>query len=727
MLNRAVVQTTAQIILRFSWSRTYIKRASLLPFQREDWFVKHHKFKQLPPAELKGLNEIKLIFQKKPSNIYTTNRTFRNALDESLLNIYNSEIHAFDKVELRAKRNTWKLLREELYKQLNLPSASKNYCFNLKDALSPQCTSELLLQLMHIDQISQGQWDSIIGGSSISKVQIYTHILRNHFNHIYEKEVLPFAHPSLSSKQKGLDISNPSEWYSGARKLKRKIVMHLGPTNSGKTYNALEKLKKATRGYYAGPLRLLAREVYDKFKQQNIRCNLLTGEEIINDLDHIGNKAGLTSGTVEMIPLNQEFDVVVLDEIQMLADEQRGWAWTNAFLGARSSEVHLCGERSVLPLIQKLVKITGDDLIVNEYSRLGKLVIESEPLSLGFSGLKKGDCLISFSKRKILNLKLKVERCTNYKVSVIYGSLPPETRIKQANMFNSGHSDILIASDAVGMGLNLSIKRIVFTESSKWNGAEMQPLEDPIIKQIGGRAGRYKPKDNSDVNPSKGYVTGLDDEILSAVRSGINAPITYLSSAIIWPTEEIITSALAKYQPGTKFSTLIENFNRDVTTKSNNLYTLADSSKKIEFIREYEKIEGLSLRDLIKLSYAPIRDSPLLKTTFLKFCHTIAKKQTKSLLNYALPLDKLNSKYIKNEDVALDFYEELHHIVMMFMWLNIRYPEYFIDRESAIDIKNHCEYIIYKKLEILSKNPYKKNLHTLGYTRRPNRRFLKKL
>lgn len=154
-------------------------------------------------------------------------------------------------------------------------------------------------------------------------------------------------------------ISDPALSYPDARTLKRKVIMHIGPTNSGKTYTALQNLAAAPTGIYCGPLRLLAHEVYERMNKNGVPFNLLTGENKLMSQD-----VNRWSCTIEMAFINQPFDVGVIDEIQMIADEQRGWAWTQAFLGLQARELHLCGEPSAVDLIQKLCSYTGDELEV---------------------------------------------------------------------------------------------------------------------------------------------------------------------------------------------------------------------------------------------------------------------------------------------------------------------------------------------------------------------------
>ena len=250
------------------------------------------------------------------------------------------------------------------------------------------------------------------------------------------------------------DLRYPTEWYAGARAMQRVIHLHVGPTNSGKTYNALKRLEESGNGYYAGPLRLLAHEVYSRFQAKGVACNLVTGDDV--RVDESGC-ATLSASTVEMVDTNKHFDVAVIDEIQMIAHEERGWAWTRALLGSSAKEVHLCGETRVVPLIRELAASMGDTLHVHHYDRLNPLKAMSRSLRGNLNNLRKGDCVVSFSVIGIHAMKRQIEIDTGRRVAIVYGGLPPETRAQQAALFNdpSNDYDFLVASDAIGMGLNL--------------------------------------------------------------------------------------------------------------------------------------------------------------------------------------------------------------------------------------------------------------------------------
>lgn len=141
-----------------------------------------------------------------------------------------------------------------------------------------------------------------------------------------------------------IDMTAPHKWYPAARDLKRKIVCHVGPTNSGKTFSALQRLKAAKTGLYCGPLRLLAWEVCNFLRAEDVRCDLVTGQELERSADSTH-----TSCTIEMTSIHggpHGFDVAVIDEFQLIADPDRGWAWSRAFLGLPAAEIHVCGMRA---------------------------------------------------------------------------------------------------------------------------------------------------------------------------------------------------------------------------------------------------------------------------------------------------------------------------------------------------------------------------------------------
>ncbi|KAK6204873.1 P-loop containing nucleoside triphosphate hydrolase protein [Scheffersomyces amazonensis] len=533
-----------------------------------------------------------------------------------------------------------------------------------------------------------------------NKVELLTQMLSN----ILYKEYMALKISVTQPDNYSIDISNPAEWYPEARKMKRKIIMHVGPTNSGKTYNALKKLASSKSGYYAGPLRLLAREIYERFNQQGTSCNLITGEEIVPSINKYGRVSQISSGTIEMIPLHKKMDVCIIDEIQMIANSERGLSWSNAFLGVLAKEVHLCGEESAVPLIEKLVKRTGDELEVKTYKRLGKLTISDKPASL--RALKKGDCIIAFSKKKILHLKCEIEQKSNLKVGIIYGALPPEIRTKEAQDFNSGKTDILVASDAVGMGLNLKIKRIIFASVQKYDGKNLRLLSTPAIKQIGGRAGRYSEEEGE----VEGFVTALNSKDLQVIRRGMNHPTINLDKACIWPTDLVWKYYLSKYPSSKTMYDIVQTFAQESAQLKVRDYFLTDLDARCDILNlllRDEICKQLNIEDQLKLSLAPINmkmASTLVKDTVYEFVQTIRKGESKTIFDFGFLDEQIiaqGSRITARLDETLEviwLLEDFHKLVLIFMWLSQRWPTLFVDKEGAHDMKTLLEKRINQEL-----------------------------
>ena len=259
-----------------------------------------------------------------------------------------------------------------------------------------------------------------------------------------------------------------------------KYILHIGETNTGKTYTALSEMKKANTGLYLGPLRLLALEVYETLTNDGVRCGLKTGEEE-KDLDG----ATHISATVEMFSSDERYDCVVIDEAQMIGDKDRGFSWYKAITSVQADTVHIIGSRNVKNMLLHILE--GNDIEIKEYER--KLPLTVQQKNFKISKVTKGDALIVFSRKKVLQVASKLE-ADGHKVSVIYGGMPPETRQKQMEQFHKGETEVVVSTDAIGMGLNLPIRRVIFLENQKFDGTRVRTLTSQEIKQIAGRAGR---------------------------------------------------------------------------------------------------------------------------------------------------------------------------------------------------------------------------------------------
>ena len=271
--------------------------------------------------------------------------------------------------------------------------------------------------------------------------------------------------------------------YPQARLLKRHFILHIGDTNTGKTYQAIEELKKCESGIYLAPLRLLAFEIQEKLNNEGIICSMTTGEEedIIPNAKHM-------SSTIEKLDINKYYDICVIDEAQMIEDNDRGWAWTTAILGVYSERIHICMSENARNIVIKLINLCNDTYEIVEHTRNTELSFENKKFDFK-NGINKHDALIVFSRKKVLSVATELENM-GIKASVIYGALPYSVRKNEIKKFIEGETKVVVSTDAIGMGMNLPIKRIIFLESTKFDGKEIRYLKIQEVKQIAGRAGR---------------------------------------------------------------------------------------------------------------------------------------------------------------------------------------------------------------------------------------------
>lgn len=332
--------------------------------------------------------------------------------------------------------------------------------------------------------------------------------------------------PKLTSAEfRRLLPAQPQDEYPAARRRTRTFFLHLGDTNTGKTYHAIERLKQSGSGLYLAPLRILALENYERLNREGVPCSLLTGEEEIRV-----EGASHMCCTVEKANLAHSYEVAVIDEAQLVGDGQRGDAWTRAILGLNCPEIHLCGARTAENLLMQMIRDCGDEYVLKEYHRLVPLQMEYTPAKLTSVG--RGDALVTFSKRGVLALS---HALTQHGIanSVIYGDLPPEVRKLQYEAFTSGEHPVLVATDAIGMGVNLPIRRMIFTETEKFDGESYRLLTTQEVKQIAGRAGRIGIYET-------GYITALDERSIFLIDERLHSEDEPVEQAVVGPSEAIL-------------------------------------------------------------------------------------------------------------------------------------------------------------------------------------------
>jgi ATP-dependent RNA helicase SUPV3L1/SUV3 len=448
-----------------------------------------------------------------------------------------------------------------------------------------------------------------------------------------------------------------------ARQLKRKIVFHVGPTNSGKTYQALKALKEATTGYYLAPLRLLALEGYENLRADGVHASLITGEEEIIDEEstHI-------SSTIEMMNISVDVDVCVIDEIQMISDRDRGWAWANALMGAPAKTVILTGSENALPAVQELCEYLGEELEVIHFERKNQLEMMTYPTSM--KKIEPQTAIVAFSRRDVLSLKQQLSE--RYAVSVVYGNLSPEVRREEARRFREGESQILVSTDAIAMGLNLPIKTLLFAKDNKFDGLRRRELLPTEVSQIAGRAGRYGLEE-------KGFVGALDENALSTIASAFHAPLPdiELPVSVMASLEHVmlIGEILETENVTTILGFFADNMEFDGPFKAANIDSMLEIAAIVD---EYH----LDLKTRYYLSCAPASiSSPYIESVFHRYIKQI---EAGGKVLYIPPRDL--PAFAQTNDMLLNAEDRVREI-SLYLWLSFKFPDIFQDVDKALQAR----------------------------------------
>ncbi len=446
------------------------------------------------------------------------------------------------------------------------------------------------------------------------------------------------------------------ERFTAARRLNRKILFHMGPTNSGKTYAALQHLTAAETGAYLAPLRLLALENYEALRERGLRAGMITGEEVLGEPDPTH-----TARTIETADLTRPIDVAVIDEIQMLSDPDRGWAWSNALFGVAARTVIVCGSDDALSYVRRAAEAADESLEVIPFTRKSPLLLLEAPVPL--EKVAPGDAVVAFSRRAVHeNREILVAR--GHRVATIYGALSPEVRRAEAARFRAGEADVLVTTDAIGMGLNLGpLKRVVFSAVRKWDGSAERALTHSEIRQIAGRAGRYGHQD-------VGYVAATDPVAVEPIRTALSgAPTAPAADTRFYVRPDLgaIRSVAAEMRTHSLHEVLT-HFAR-ATFYAGSPFQPSALEEVLEVARTVDRAR-LPIEEKFAFSVCPIdRRDEIAMGLLERWCQARAGGQTVPALR-------------GNLTGALDYQERTVKLASAYLWLSRRFPETFDDVEA---------------------------------------------
>ncbi len=315
------------------------------------------------------------------------------------------------------------------------------------------------------------------------------------------------------------------------------LLAILGPTNTGKTYTAFEKLFSYSSGIFGFPLRLLARENYDKAVKKIGLSNvaLITGEEKI-----LPKEAKYFFCTVESMPSDIDVDCVIVDEIQLVADYERGHIFTDRLLNLRGNfQTIFLGSLN----IQNILKKIYPNIIIEKKSRFSQLTFLRQQ---NISKLEPRSAIIAFNINKVYEIAESI-RIHKGGTAVVLGSLSPRTRNAQVEVYENKNVDYLVATDAIGMGLNLNINHVNFSSLEKFDGRYNRNLAPNELGQIAGRAGRYKQDGTFSYTKEAG---NLDPQIIQQIEThnfDSIQKIYWRNSDLDFNSSEKLLSSLKKY------------------------------------------------------------------------------------------------------------------------------------------------------------------------------------
>jgi ATP-dependent RNA helicase SUPV3L1/SUV3 len=365
-----------------------------------------------------------------------------------------------------------------------------------------------------------------------------------------------------------------------------------------------------------------------------------------------------------MLDTKTKVEVAVIDEIQMLADRDRGAAWTAAVCGAPASVVYLVGAPEARRAIEALAERLECPLEVHVLKRKAPLSMEPGAVRK-IRNLRRGDAVIAFSRRDVLMWRDMITE-TGLSVATVYGNLSPEVRRAQAERFREGQADIVVGTDALAMGLNMPIQRIVMTTAVKYNGVEEEEISAALAKQIAGRAGRYGVHE-------EGFVAGYDDDTHDIMRSLMKEkiPPVKASGFAVAPSLEQL-HRIASVTGESSLVKLLRRFVHNIDVPDGFFYPriTEEQNERAEWLDTLD----LSVAEKFTLSLVPISTRvPTLESAWSHWAQSLAKRKICKLQPHPQELFWQNLQEV----------EDTCRMYSAYAWLGYRMPEFFPSIELA--------------------------------------------
>ena len=472
--------------------------------------------------------------------------------------------------------------------------------------------------------------------------------------------------------------------FAAARRLQRRVRLFVGPPNSGKTHHAFERLAQALDGAYLAPLRLLALEGRDRLVARGVPCSLLTGEENVP-----ADGARVVSSTIEMVDTRNTLDVAVIDEAQMVFDASRGWAWTQAIVGVAARELIIICSAYAVPAIEQLVALCGETAEVQRFER--KQHVQLLPRPVPPWSLELGDAVVAFSRREVLRLRDAIAE-QGHAVAVIYGALPPEVRRREAERFAGGAAQVLVATDAIGMGLNLPIRRVLFSTMEKFDGVGDRPLDVSEVHQIAGRAGRFGIHEEGFVGVLKDAEAGAANLLKERLAAEPRAPREF--KAPVAPNARHVETIAARLGQR-RLHAVLDVFMQQLKLDDAH-FAVAELEGMLQLAQELDRAAGsLTLMQRFVYAQAPVdlRTETLVQA-FLEWAHQHARHGHVGRPGF---LDEVDGHS------RLERMEQGLRACTLWLWLDLRFPGVYGLLEEVLALRSSLNDGIERQLK--SKRP----------------------
>ncbi len=485
---------------------------------------------------------------------------------------------------------------------------------------------------------------------------------------------------TLSGLSSELAFQGYPDTFEKARRLQRSVTLYVGPPNSGKTHAAFERLAQASNGASLAPLRLLALEGRDRLVARGVACSLLTGEENVP-----AEGARVVSSTIEMVGTNKPIEVAVIDEAQMIFDVSRGWAWTQAIVAVPANEVIIICSAYAVPALENLLGLCGEKVEVRHFERKQHVQLLSAPVPI--SALHMGDAVVAFSRREVLMLRDQIG-ASGHPVSVIYGALPPEVRRREAERFAQGASHILVATDAIGMGLNLPIRRVLFSTMTKFDGQGDRALSESEVHQIAGRAGRFGMHDEGFVGVLREAEPTAAKMLKDLLPRTPRAPRDF--KAPVAPNGwhvETISSRMGLSKLREVLGVFMDQLQLD-----NAHFEVAKLEQMLELAEKLDvTAASLSLKERFTYAQAPVDSRTESQVQeFLSWAHSHALTGKAGSPWFLQDVD---------EHSRLERMEQALRSCTLWLWLDLRFPNVFGHVESVNDMRHRLNDGIERQLK----------------------------